>query len=311
MKDKGDNWLTKIKNVLDPDTWPLKTKIRLSFLPGAFFVCIVIVFIVLTFQKNILIQNSYDTQNLLRKAKTEQVEQYLNSLSSVASAFASNPEYTSICQSFTNAFMQIENDNYQTEGAENLDRIYSLLKSYYATEINSGNSEFTSQMSVENIVPAAGNQSILQYLYIADNTRPVGQKHLYSKAPDGSIYSSMHSEYHPQMLELMNLSAFNDLLLVDFQTGNIVYSVKKNPDFASNLYDGIYRNSALANAFKKAAASPSAGSVFFTDVTLYPGAGMKPVFFISVPLYSYNVITGVAIFEISTDAFDKILALPA
>jgi hypothetical protein len=53
--------------------------------------------------------------------------------------------------------------------------------------------------------------------------------------------------------------------------------VRKNLDFATNLFEGPYKNAALASAFKSVLGLP-AGSVKYTDEVFSVPALYKPVF---------------------------------
>jgi PAS domain S-box-containing protein len=87
----------------------------------------------------------------------------------------------------------------------------------------------------------------------------------------------------------------------------VVYSLQKNPDFATNLYDGPYHNSGLGQAFKSAIGLP-AGSFQITDESLYPGDLLQPALFISAPLYVGNEIKGAIVFAVDASSLDGILA---
>ncbi|HEX5755038.1 MAG TPA: hypothetical protein VFY12_01630, partial [Arenimonas sp.] len=80
-------------------------------------------------------------------------------------------------------------------------------------------------------------QSQLQQLFIADNTRRSGDRQQLVDAGDDSIYARVHARFHPQLREMAVTRAWDDLLLVD-PSGNVVYSTKKESDFATNVISG-------------------------------------------------------------------------
>ena len=59
-----------------------------------------------------------------------------------------------------------------------------------------------------------GNQSAtLQKLYITDNPNKTGEKEKLDFAPDGSVYSQLHKQYHPWMRQFLNQRGYYDIFL--------------------------------------------------------------------------------------------------
>ncbi len=136
----------------------------------------------------------------------------------------------------------------------------------------------------------------------------LGSKLGINKAPDGSSYSTYHALIQPGMVKFARETDITDIFLVDYQSGNVIYSLQKNPDFATNLYDGPYRNSGLGLAFKAAIGLP-AGSYQITDESLYAGDLLQPALFISAPLYAGNEIKGAVVFSVNVSSLDRLLAM--
>ena len=90
---------------------------------------------------------------------------------------------------------------------------------------------------------------------------------------------------------------------MDYKSGYVVYSLQKNPDFATNLYDGPYHNSGLGMAFKAAIGLP-AGSFQITDESLYAPVLLQPALFISAPLFVGSEIKGAVVFAIDAAFLD-------
>ena len=91
----------------------------------------------------------------------------------------------------------------------------------------------------------------LQTRYILDNANPIGSKQQLSTSGIGDSYDNVHSRYHDYFTNLTEYYEFYDLFIVDNRTGNIIYSVYKELDFATSLLDGPYANSNIARVFKK------------------------------------------------------------
>ena len=91
----------------------------------------------------------------------------------------------------------------------------------------------------------------LQTVYISNNHYPVGSKHLLQSNKDGLPYDLAHQKFHPDLAQFVTDFGYYDLFLVDATSGNVIYSVYKEVDFATNLINGPYKDSGLAHAFEQ------------------------------------------------------------
>lgn len=124
----------------------------------------------------------------------------------------------------------------------------------------------------------------LQQHYIAQNVYPTGEKHRLDAAEDGSFYSKMHALYHPYLRTVLETNAYYDMFLFDAD-GNLIYSVYKESDFATNFNTGAFAKSGLGDAFRRARRS-SHSEVHFVDFTPYaPSAGAAAAF-MSTPIFN-------------------------
>ena len=73
-----------------------------------------------------------------------------------------------------------------------------------------------------------------------------------------------------------------DLFLID-KNGNILYSVKKENDLATNLINGKYANTKFAKAYKQTIQD---SKVYFSDLELYPASKNEVAGFLTAPLIS-------------------------
>ena len=75
-----------------------------------------------------------------------------------------------------------------------------------------------------------------------------------------------------------------DIFLIDTQ-GNVVYSLKKEPDFASNLRTGPWRDSGLARAVVPLLQDPIPNQLGFADYSQYPPSKMLAASFVAMPVF--------------------------
>ena len=152
-----------------------------------------------------------------------------------------------------------------------------------------------------------GNKkTYLQSEYITKNSYPLGSKEKLDYALDGTEYSRVHGDFHPYFRNVLEDRGYYDIFLLDLE-GNLIYSVFKELDYATNLMNGAYADSDLGNAFRSAKNSAS-GSVSFFDFKPYSPSHGAPASFMSTPVMGQNGnISGVLIFQMPVDRLNGIM----
>ncbi|MFO0389005.1 MAG: HAMP domain-containing protein [Alphaproteobacteria bacterium] len=123
----------------------------------------------------------------------------------------------------------------------------------------------------------------LQNLYINQNPHETEKKYLLDAANDGSEYSQIHAKYHPYLREFLLENGYYDLFIVD-ASGNVVYSAYKELDFATNLKNGEWKDSGLAQVYTSIMAQKDAENISFADFTPYAPSANAPAGFIGRPI---------------------------
>ncbi len=150
-------------------------------------------------------------------------------------------------------------------------------------------------------------ESDLQRLYITDNPHPTGEKDNLDRASDRSLYSDHHGRYHPWFRTFLRERGYYDVFLFDTE-GNLIYTVFKELDYATNLNSGKYKDTDLGNAFRAAAANPTAGFQAFFDFKPYAPSHGAPASFISTPLLNSNgQFAGVLVFQMPIDNLNRVM----
>ena len=148
---------------------------------------------------------------------------------------------------------------------------------------------------------------VAKRLYIDNNPNAAGEKHKLDYAPDSSTYSEMHKKYHPWFRQVMETRGYYDIFLVN-EFGDVVYSVYKEADYATNLLSGEWKDSDLGKAFRMVEANQRKDYVAFTDFAPYaPSAGV-PASFIAVPVFEYEgEFHGALIYQMPVDRINQIM----
>ncbi|MCI5049117.1 MAG: methyl-accepting chemotaxis protein [Rickettsiales bacterium] len=149
---------------------------------------------------------------------------------------------------------------------------------------------------------------ILQRLYIDENPNPIGQKENLDYAKDGSLYSDVHRKHHPFFRKFLRERGYYDIFLFDMNA-NLIYTVFKELDYATNLNQEPYRDTDLGNAFRVAAArSAQPGDQFFFDFKPYAPSHGAPASFKSIPLFNNGQKVGVLVFQMPIERINNTMA---
>ena len=122
-----------------------------------------------------------------------------------------------------------------------------------------------------------------------------------------NAYSLAHAKYYDLFSNIVQAREYTDLLLVS-RTGDIVYTYAKQDDFATNLLDGPYQDTRLAELFRTLKDEAEPGEVFMTDYAPYPPAGNIPVSFVGTSLIDrvYGA-KGIIIYEMPINLIDDLM----
>ena len=124
-------------------------------------------------------------------------------------------------------------------------------------------------------LPEGNGDLYLQYNYIVTNPNPAGEKRLLDDAGDGSFFSDVHSLVHPILRDFADEFGYHDLILIS-GSGKVVYTVEKEVDLGTDLYEGPYQNSNLAAVFLEAQGDSLSGEVKLVDFAHYAPSFGEP-----------------------------------
>ena len=93
--------------------------------------------------------------------------------------------------------------------------------------------------------------SVLQTHYITENPYPLKERQRFVKGIGDNFYGEVHENFHPFGRELIDHFGYYDLFMIDTD-GNILYTVAKESDFATNIRTGPYAGTPLQLVFNQA-----------------------------------------------------------
>lgn len=158
--------------------------------------------------------------------------------------------------------------------------------------------------------PPVDPAAALTDAYITGNPNPEGERQLLDQ-PAGiksTTYDFTHGKVHPAFRRQVEQRGYSDLYLLD-PHGNLVYSVRKEADFATNFATGIYADSGLGRAFQRAIAITEPGQVVFEDFAPYAPRNGLAASFVATPVLNpqNGTLVGVMAIRISQLALNTMM----
>ncbi|EGM77748.1 methyl-accepting chemotaxis protein [Rheinheimera sp. A13L] len=201
-------------------------------------------------------------------------------------ALANNRLTQEAIYSFKNPFV-----SYRYEvSAPNLDGLKQQMADWYNTKYQPYFQAQTQGLSVNTsawLEKSKFETLLLQKFYVAENPQPLGKQQLLEDRSDGSVYGQQHKKYHSSFKEIVDRYGFQDLMLVDANSLDVLYNVNKGPVFASNLQNGAFADTQLASLVKNLKQKPKAG-LQISAITAFTGAFSQQVLFFGVPVFHPN-----------------------
>lgn len=251
--------------------------------------------------RDILLERVLSQLTTERSSKSYQVEKYFRSLDHLIETLCENRMVVEAMRDFDAAFdalRAVPVEDYET----------AAVREYYEKEFLPRLAKNTEgEPAYETYRPNTTEAVHLQHLYIAANPHPVGSKGKLESTGDGSAYDLAHQRYQRIFQAMIKRMGFYDLFLIDPESGDIVYSVYKETDFGTSLLTGPYRNSNLADLFRKVRDDPDRGAVRIVDYQFYRPSYNAPAAFIGGSIYDGDKRIGILVAQLPVDDINSVL----
>ena len=245
---------------------------------------------------------SVDHLKSIRESKSRQIENYFEHVRSQVVTMSRDHMIIKAMEEFSNGFeLLIDAEaSMQHKRTEFDKKQYIYYKNEYGPRMNKA-IEFTDYM------PKPLATEYLQYHYISNNQHPVGKKQKLYDAQDGSRYSQVHQVYHQEFKFFLEQFGYYDIFLVDSKSGNIVYSVFKEVDFATNLLNGPHKESNFGHLFRDVRHSTDRNFVKLVDFAPYDPSYGAVASFIASPIIKDGENIGVLVFQMPIQGINDIM----
>ena len=241
-----------------------------------------------------------------REIKRRRIESYVDNQLRFTVAIGGLPETTEATKALIAAYRAMRAETQADPAARQADTV--ALEAWYNNNLLPRLDKVAgSHTPLEGLMPTDPVGRRLQADYIARNPNPVGEKDKLLAASGGSPYDAAHARYHPLLKRAANTVGFYDINLMDAATGDVVYTVAKETDFGSNMYNGAFTQSGFARAAKRALDPRNGGKAVIEDYTVYTPSAFLPQMFAAVPIIADGQTIGVFVAQIDIRALNNLL----
>jgi len=286
-------------------SFSLNTKLVTAFVFVGVLPSVIITWLTFSSITKALLGEAEQKLTAIREAKAFEVEGLYETVSAQVTTLAQNNATVSAMKEFTIAF-----DKFESESSANLGVAKGKLSSFYTDQFGK---KYTKENSIKDknfLAPykeLTNNQILLQDAFISSNENALGEKDKLINLSNNSSYAKIHTKYHKTFRTFLRKFGYYDIFLVDAKTGNIVYSVYKELDFATSLKAGPYASSDIGKSFIESLKKKTSDEIFISDMNRYFPSYDAPAQFISTPIYSGSELLGSLIFQIPVDKINQIL----
>ena len=267
----------------------------------------VIVGIISSYESSVLLEEqAINNLTSVRESRKNAIERYIKRINEQVLTMAGQSNIKAAMQSFDGAFDTYLSQSTEFSVASARHSVAQYYQDEFAQEYKNQNQK---DAGIEQIMASLpGTALALQQAYISDNQYPLGSKDTLESAKGNAEYHDLHQIYHAEIRDFLQRFSYYDIFLVDLDSGNIVYSVFKELDFATSLLSGPYADTNFADVYKKAANELQKGETALADYKLYYPSYQAPASFIATPIFDGDTKVGVLVFQMPIAEINSIMA---
>ncbi|MEH2013816.1 adenylate/guanylate cyclase domain-containing protein [Nostoc sp.] len=278
----------------------IKTKLIVMLLVVSVCAMLASTFICSSAGKSLLTEKVFNQLTSLRAAKTFQIQDYFENLNNHSQTLSEDLTVIAAMQELKTAYGELEKSIVPADFDKKIDTYYQTQFLPRLARTNEGSPVLASY------TPKTAAARYLQYYYTVANPKPVGKKLLLDDPGDASSYSRVHARYQPIFRNIVEKYGYYDMFLIDPE-GTIVYTVFKETDFTTNLINGPYNESNLAEAIAAARGAKGKGYVKIVDFKPYSPSYGAPAAFIATPIFNGSQFIGILAFQLPVDKINNVM----
>ena len=288
----------------------LKLRLLLSIIPlvvaGILIMAVVALQLGVSESQQALTTVAEEKLSIENRQTSEAIRRYIDTVDSQVRIMSSESQVEAAASAFISAYNQ-----YSAQRGSLTPAQLAKLNAYYSEDFaglyeQRNNQVLPRPLSLVESLPVTAKT--LQYDFIAGSSFPIGEKDSLYNLGNTTDYAKLHEQYHDYFRTFLKEFGYYDIFIADAQTGNIVYSVYKELDFATSVKTGPYADTGIGNAFQKALQANSADSVKHSRLDSYLPSYDAMAGFVSSPVVDAGGKTiAVLIYQIPLDVISHIM----
>lgn len=236
----------------------------------------------------------------LQAAGATDVASYFRHLERTAATTAASPQTLLDLQAFSAGHAAL----LATPPAELTDQRQAIIAEYQSRYIEPIE-ELGYDIELQDVAPDNPAATYLQFNYAIDDSITV-EPDAIRDAGDGSEWTQHHAEAHADYRAIADGLDLQDLYLIDAETGNVVYSVRKRADLGTSLADGPFTGTGLSALVDEVRRNPEGGAVT-GDLSYYVPALPDAVSVIAAPINAGDELVGVLAITVTSDSITDVV----
>ncbi|MBI1309133.1 MAG: hypothetical protein GC129_04685 [Proteobacteria bacterium] len=238
------------------------------------------------------IQSAKQSLESVQESTGLRVDDYFQLVENQAKDQAHNPQIIHFFKELAAAEKAFDPDSVKVD--------MQKLRARYATQVEKTPGGHADEVNAW--MPTDPTARALQYLYIAANSNPIGEKQKLDDAGDGSAYSKLHAEYQDARRNFVDDFGYYDYFLIDGESGRIIYTNFKEIDFQSSVKEGPEAETPFGKTVRAVLAS-NEDKVKFADMSPYLPSYNEGAMFVVAPIMEDGKTIGALAFQIPTGHF--------
>ncbi len=255
---------------------------------------------------DLLIKEAEQKLVSIRVVKKRAIEDYYEQTRQQIITLANTENVVGATRKLNKAYLGIKKSP-----GKNLDPLRSELENYYRKNDSGSNTESNFAGIVSDI---SDHAVVMHTRFIRENPNPRFERFKLNVMDESNVghgglkrYNLTHQKYHKQFVHFMQNHGYQDILIANAQTGDIIYSVRKQPDYFTSLIDGPYANTAIGDAFRAVTDTEFKGLNYLTDLSFYAPQLNLATQFIAAPIMDRGKKVGVLIISLSADRLNTVM----
>jgi class 3 adenylate cyclase len=236
----------------------------------------------------------------LRESRDREITAYFDSVTNAAAVLTHSDATIAAMKDFTGAFAELQKTPLPPGAKEAVDK-------YYVDVFEKGLEAATGKSADGDLYrPTSNAQTYLQALYTVPAQGNFEKSTNMTNAGDASAWTKLHAGYQPFFSDFAKRFNFDDVMLIDTD-GNLVYTTVKQVDLGANLLTSAYKNTTLADGFRKAMLAASVDDVFLGDFEDYAPSYGAPSPWVFTPIGDGGGKYGVLALQLSADEINSVM----